>query len=196
MRQEWRAGKAIHSQLHAVLGLDAKVGSALPKAVVGRPRGSVGTPRYRKVFEDQSGARKVAGRTNYFGAGPLMRCHDAGAVEDILNGVLRLVFFDDGTRWDTLRDGELCHDVCLDELVVSWAAGEYEVGSDAGFELTNAFEGAFALFRRRCSIRVGRCAEDDDGVEVREVGVVGRDRPIEEDGTGYCEDHQSEDDRQ
>ncbi len=107
-----------------------------------------------------------------------MCCHDAGAVEDILNGVLRLVFFDDGARWDALGDGELCHDVCFDELVVSWATGEDEVRSDAGFELTDAFECALALLGRRCSIRVGRCAEDDDRVEVREAGVVCGDGAI------------------
>ena len=52
------------------------------------------------------------------------------------------------------------------KLVVCWTAGEDEVRSDAGFELANAFEGAFALLGRRRSVEVGGSSENDDGVEV------------------------------
>ena len=64
------------------------------------------------------------------------------------------------------------HDVRFDELVVSSGSGEDQVRSDAGFVLANAFEGAFALFGRWRSVWVGRSSEDNDGVEVGEVGVV------------------------
>ena len=97
--------------------------------------------------------------------------------------VLRLAFFEDGVGRNSLGEGERGHDVGFDELVVGWAAGEDEMRSDAGFELANAFEGAFALLRRRGSVRLGRRAENDDGVEVREVGVRGGDASIDEGDT-------------
>ena len=82
--------------------------------------------------------------------------HDALAVEDILNGVLRVIFLDDRTWWNTLRDRKCGHDVRFDVLIMSRAASEDEVWSDSGFELADAFEGAFALLGRRCSRRAKR----------------------------------------
>ena len=76
-----------------------------------------------------------------------MVSHDALAVEDILDSVLGLAFFDDGVRRNSLGEGERGHDVCFNELVVGWTAGEDEVRSDAGFVFTDALESAFALLR-------------------------------------------------
>src|SRR4051794_18536227 len=125
----------------------------------------------------------MAGGTDDFGAGPVMCGHDALAVEDVLNGVLRLRFFDDGLGWDALGEGERGHGVGFDELVVGGAAGEDEVRSDPGLELANAFEGAFALLRRRGSVRQGGSSEDDDGVEVMEAGICGWNSEISEGGS-------------
>ena len=97
------------------------------------------------MLQDKSGAREMAGGADDFGAGPAVRGHDALAVEDVLNGVLSLTFFDDGVGRNSLGKGERGHDVGLDELVVRGGAGEDEMRSDSGFELANAFERAFAL---------------------------------------------------
>ncbi len=86
-------GEAEELQSEAVLGLDSEVGGAFPKGVLRGPGSRVSMPGDGKVLEDEGGPRKMAGRTYHFGACPLMCCHDAGAVKDILNGVLRLVFF-------------------------------------------------------------------------------------------------------
>src|SRR5260370_13379875 len=115
----------------------------------------------------------MAGRADDLGTGPAAGGHDALAVKDVLNCVLSLTFFDDGVRWNSLGEGERGHGVRLDKLVVGSGAGEDEMRSDPGFELANAFEGAFALLGGRRSIQVGRSAKDDDGVEVREIGIRG-----------------------
>src|ERR1700678_2244728 len=108
--------------------------------------------------------------------------HDALAVVDILNGVLRLSLFDDRILRNSLSQGEHGHDVGFDELVVGWATSEDEMRSNPGFELSNTFEGAFPLFGRRRSVGVGWVAEDDDGIEVGEIGVGGGDAAIDQGG--------------
>src|SRR5438477_578580 len=85
----------------------------------------------------------------------------------------------DGWR-DGLGEGERGHGVGLDELVVGSGGGEDEMRSNAGLELSNAFEGAFALLRRGGSVWQGGSSEDDDGVEVVEAGVCGWDTEISE----------------
>jgi hypothetical protein len=142
-----RRGKAIDAQSKAGFGFGGEMSGALPKSVFGRPLRRVGSPLDRKMFEDESGARQVAGRTDDLGAGPAVVRHDALAVEDVLDGVLGLAFFDDGVGRNSLGKGERGHDVCFDELVVSWTAGEDEVRCDAGFEFADALESAFALLR-------------------------------------------------
>ena len=85
--------------------------------------------------------------------------------------------------------GEQGHDMRFDELVVGRSSSEDEVRCDASFEFTDAFERPFTLFRRRGSVRVGRIAEDDDGVEVGEVGVGGGNASIDENTVYNREDY-------
>src|SRR5438309_10737148 len=144
------------------------------------------------MLQDESGAREMAGGADDFGAGPAVCGHDALAVEDVLDGVLRLRFFEDGVGWNSLGEGERGHGVGFDELVVRRGAGEDEMGSDPGFELANAFEGAFALFGRRGSVRQGGSSEDDDGVEVVEAGVCGWDTEISEGGSANHQKDESD----
>jgi hypothetical protein len=135
----------VDPQVQAGFGFGGKVSGALPKRVFGRPRGRVGSPLDWKMFQDESRSRQVAGRADDFSAGPSVVSHDALAVEDILDGVLGLAFFDDGVGRNSLGEGERGHDVCFDELVVGWTAGKDEVRSDAGFVLADALQSAFAL---------------------------------------------------
>ena len=145
MRKKGCARKAQHTQLQTRLRLDAEVGYPLPEGVFGRPWCGVGAPLKWEVLKDKCGSRQMAGRTYHLGASPAMPGHDALAVEDILNGVLRVIFFDNRTWWDALRDRKRGHDVRFDVLIMSRAAGENEVWGDSSFELADAFEGAFAL---------------------------------------------------
>jgi len=77
-----------------------------------------------KVLKDKSGARQMAGRTDDLSTAPAMLGHDALAVEDILNRVLSLTFFNDRAGRDTLCDGEQCHDVRFDKLIVCGTASQ------------------------------------------------------------------------
>ena len=150
MSRRWekaRRGKAVDPQLEAGFGFGGEVSGALPKRVFGRPRrGWV-----RHWIGKCSRMRAVRGRwLGELTTSALVQSvvsHDALAVEDILDGVLGLAFFDDGVGRNSLGEGERGHDVCFDELVVGWTAGEDEVRSDAGFELADALESAFALLR-------------------------------------------------
>ena len=180
-----RCGKAEELELEAVLGFETEAGCALPERVAGGPGGCVGAPAKLVVLQDESGAGEMAGGADDFGAGPVVGCHDALAVEDVLDGVLGLSFFDDVFGRYSLCDGERGHDVGFDELIVRRAAGEDDAGSYASFKLADAFEGAFALLGRWGAVSVGWSAEDDDGVEVGESGVVSWDRPIDDDGSNY-----------
>ena len=67
----------------------------------------MGAPLHRKVFQDKSGTRKMAGRADDLGADPAVCGHDALAVKDVLNCVLGLTFFEDGVRRNSLGEGEL-----------------------------------------------------------------------------------------
>src|SRR5438270_1125063 len=125
----------------------------------------------------------MAGGADDFGAGPAAGGHDALAVEDVLHGVLRLSFFDDGVGWNSLSEGERGHDVGFDELVVGGTAGEDEMGSDPDFKLADAFECALALLWRWRSVREGGSSENDDRVEVVEAGVCVWDTEISEGGS-------------
>jgi hypothetical protein len=117
--------------------------------------------------------------------------HDALAVEDILNRILSLIFFEDGLWRNSLGEGERRHGVRLDKLVVRRSAGDDQVGSNPGFELANAFEGAFALLRRWCSVHHRRSSKDDDGIEVGEIGIRGGDTSIDEGNSANDQDYKS-----
>lgn len=145
----------------------------------------MGAPLDRKVFEDESGAGEMARGADDLGAGPAVLSHDALAVKDILNGILRLVFLDYRARGNSLCDSERGHDVRFDELVVGSASGEDQLRGDSGLVLVNAFERAFALLWRGCSVGIGWRTEDDDRVEVSEARVVSGDVPIDENGVDY-----------
>jgi hypothetical protein len=71
--------------------------------------------------------------------------HDALAVVNILNCVLSLPFFDDGILRNSVSQGKRGHDVRFHKLVMGRAASKDEMRSNAGFELTNAFEGTLPL---------------------------------------------------
>ena len=113
-----------------------------------------------------------------------MVVHDLGGVEDVLDGVVGLAFFDDGGGGDALGFGEEGHGVGFDEVVVGGAAGHDDGGGDAGFVLADAFEDALALLGRGGAVGLGGAAEDDDGVEVSGGGVVVGDGEVVADDDG------------
>jgi len=156
----------------------------------------MGGPLDGIVLENERGARKVTGRANYFGGVPAVVGHDLAAVEDILNCVLRVVFFDDGGGRDPLGQRECGHDVGFNELVVCGASGEDQVRSDAGFELANAFERAFPLLGRGRAIRVCWSSEHNDGVELGKDSVAGGNGPITDGGGDYADDKDREEDEE
>ena len=104
--------------------------------------------------------------------------HDLGGVEDVLDGVVGLAFFDDGGGGDTLGFGEDGHGVGFDEVIVGGTAGHDEDGSDAGFVFADAFEDASALLGRGGAVGFGGAAQDDDGVEVGGCCVVAGDGEV------------------
>ena len=87
----------------------------------------------------------MAGRTDHLGAVPSISGHDAPAVEDVLDRILGLVFFDDCVYRHTLRQSEHRHDVGFYKTVMCWAACEDEVRRNAGSKLTNTLKGTFSL---------------------------------------------------
>ena len=104
-----------------------------------------------------------------------MGVHDLLAVPDVLDGVLSLVFFDHCVGGNALLDGEALHAVRFDEAIVRGAAGDDDVSGDAGAELAHAFEDALPLLGRGRAAEGAGSAEDDEGIEVFEGGVGGRD---------------------
>jgi hypothetical protein len=122
--------------------------------------------------------------------------HDVLTIEDVLNGVSGLILLNDGAGWDALFHCEGSHNVGLWKLIVGWATRKDDVRCDAGFELANAFERALPLLRRWRAVGVGGIAEDDDGVEVTEVGVVGGYGSINDSSSDDRNEAEDEDDSQ
>ena len=122
------------------------------EAVLLRPGGGVGVPvdgegglGVVECGENEGGAAEMVRGANDFGGGPVVLVHELGRVVDVLDGVEGLGLFEDGVSWDALCLRELGHSVGLDEVVVGWAAGHDDMGGDAGFVLSDAFEDTLAL---------------------------------------------------
>ena len=102
-----------------------------------------------------------------------MLMHDLRGIVDVLDGVLGLAFFDDVGGGNALRGSQLCHSVGFDQVIVRRPASHDDVWGNAGFVFAHTFEDSFALLRRWSTVKLGRSAQHDNGVEVRCGGVVG-----------------------
>lgn len=125
--------------------------------------------------QDERGAPEVVGGADDLGRRPAMLVHDLRRVVDVLDGVLRLRLFQDIGGRDSLAGRELGHRVGLDEVIVCRSAGHDDVVRDACFVLSHAFQNPLPLFGRWRAVEAGRRAKDNDGVEVRLLGIVAWD---------------------
>uniref|UniRef100_E6QN06 Uncharacterized protein n=1 Tax=mine drainage metagenome TaxID=410659 RepID=E6QN06_9ZZZZ len=127
-----------------------------------------------QVGENDGGAWHVSGGGDDLDGMPLMSAQDGKRKTEILDGVECARLGEDGGGWNSLSYGDARHDVGLDETIVRRATGEDESGSDAALIFADGLGDAIEHGRSWVAVAVGVCAEDEDGVEARLIGVGAR----------------------
>lgn len=158
--------KSQDAKPRAIQSLPSVDAPRVQSAVRFRPRGRMHCPLNGVAAKNKARPRKMARRTDDFRRVPAVRVHNAHCVKRVLNGVFRLLVFQNGRFGNPVPLGDMRHNIRFEIPIVRRAAGHDDMRGFTRFIFAYALQRSLLLLRPRRAVRVRRGTQHDQSIEM------------------------------